>query len=149
MGTLSWWHWLIIIAAFVVIFGYKRLPDAARGVGRSLRILKSEVAAMHEDDEKAKKPAETDATAASADAGAADRPKSGGSGHAATGTPPDDDVGARRGAQGLIATIQSYSGWYQHRCPGSSSRGVVALSGCSINHGTVRACGERRPRGRG
>jgi len=64
MGTLSWWHWLFIIAAFVVIFGYKRLPDAARGVGRSLRSLKSEVAAMHEDDEKAKKPAETDATAA-------------------------------------------------------------------------------------
>jgi len=64
MGALSWWHWMIIIAAFVIIFGYKRLPDAARGVGRSLRILKSEVAAMHEDDEKAKTPAETDATAA-------------------------------------------------------------------------------------
>lgn len=64
MGALSWWHWMIIIAAFVILFGYKRLPDAARGVGRSLRILKSEVAAMHEDDEKVKKPAETDATAA-------------------------------------------------------------------------------------
>ena len=63
MGALSWWHWLIIIAAFVIIFGYKRLPDAARGVGRSLRILKSEVSAMHDDDEKAKKPAETDVTA--------------------------------------------------------------------------------------
>jgi sec-independent protein translocase protein TatA len=63
MGGLSWWHWMIIIAAFVILFGYKRLPDAARGVGRSLRILKSEVAAMHEDDDKAK-PAETDATAA-------------------------------------------------------------------------------------
>lgn len=46
MGELSWWHWMIIIAAFVILFGYKRLPDAACGVGRSLRILKSEVAAM-------------------------------------------------------------------------------------------------------
>ena len=64
MGELSWWHWMIIIAAFVILFGYKRLPDAARGVGRSLRILKSEVAAMHVDEEKATKPAETDATAA-------------------------------------------------------------------------------------
>ncbi|ACV80187.1 Sec-independent protein translocase subunit TatA [Nakamurella multipartita] len=50
MGGLSWWHWLIIGGAFVVLFGAKRLPDAARGVGRSLRILKSEVSAMHEDE---------------------------------------------------------------------------------------------------
>ena len=49
MGGLSWWHWLIIIGAFVLLFGAKKLPDAARGVGRSLRILKSEVAAMHEE----------------------------------------------------------------------------------------------------
>jgi len=39
MGSLSWWHWLIIVGAFVLLFGAKRLPDAARGVGRSLRIL--------------------------------------------------------------------------------------------------------------
>lgn len=49
MGGLSWWHWLIIIGAFVLLFGAKKLPDAARGVGRSLRILKSEVAAMHDE----------------------------------------------------------------------------------------------------
>ena len=47
MRELSWWHWAMIIAAFVILVGYMRLPDAARGVGRSLRILKSEVAAMH------------------------------------------------------------------------------------------------------
>jgi sec-independent protein translocase protein TatA len=64
MGGLSWWHWLIILAAFVIIFGAKKMPDAARGVGRSLRILKSEVSAMHDDDEKAKAaPRETDASA--------------------------------------------------------------------------------------
>jgi sec-independent protein translocase protein TatA len=64
MGGLSWWHWLIIAGAFIIIFGAKKLPDAARGVGRSLRILKSEVSAMHDDDEKARKtPGETDATA--------------------------------------------------------------------------------------
>lgn len=53
MGGLSWWHWLIIIGAFVLLFGAKKLPDTARGVGRSLRILKSEVAAMHEEDHPA------------------------------------------------------------------------------------------------
>lgn len=54
MGGLSWWHWLIILGAFVLLFGAKKLPDAARGVGRSLRILKSEVSAMTDDDNKAK-----------------------------------------------------------------------------------------------
>jgi len=49
MGSLSWWHWLIIVGAFVLLFGAKRLPDAARGVGRSLRILKAEVGAMNEE----------------------------------------------------------------------------------------------------
>jgi sec-independent protein translocase protein TatA len=63
MGGLSWWHWLIIIAAFILIFGAKKLPDAARGVGRSLRILKSEVSAMHEEGSKPATPAETDASA--------------------------------------------------------------------------------------
>jgi|SRR6478735_5231315 len=63
MGGLSWWHWLIIIAVFILLFGAKKLPDAARGLGRSLRILKSEVSAMHDDDPKEKPPAETDATA--------------------------------------------------------------------------------------
>lgn len=67
MGGLSWWHWVIILAVFILLFGAKKLPDAARGVGRSLRILKSEVSAMHDDDEKAKKaPGETDATASMA-----------------------------------------------------------------------------------
>jgi sec-independent protein translocase protein TatA len=66
MGGFSWWHWLIILAVFILLFGAKKLPDAARGVGRSLRILKSEVSAMHEDDAakgKVVPPAETDASA--------------------------------------------------------------------------------------
>jgi len=66
-GGLSWLHWMIILAVFILLFGAKKLPEAARGVGRSLRILKSEVSAMHEDDEKAKKATgETDATASMA-----------------------------------------------------------------------------------
>lgn len=52
MGGLSWWHWLIIGGAFVLLFGAKKLPDAARGVGRSLRILRAEVAAMPEDEDE-------------------------------------------------------------------------------------------------
>lgn len=49
MGELSIWHWLIVVAVFVLLFGAKKLPDAARGIGRSMRILKSEL--RHEDSE--------------------------------------------------------------------------------------------------
>ncbi|MEU6656304.1 Sec-independent protein translocase subunit TatA [Streptomyces sp. NPDC046900] len=41
---------IIIIAAVVLLlFGAKRLPDTARGLGKSLRIFKSEVSAMKTD----------------------------------------------------------------------------------------------------
>jgi sec-independent protein translocase protein TatA len=45
----------IIILAVVVLllFGAKRLPDSARALGKSLRILKSEVGAMKSDDKTA------------------------------------------------------------------------------------------------
>ncbi len=45
MGELSPWHWAIAIAVFVLLFGAKRLPDAARSLGRSARILKAELKA--------------------------------------------------------------------------------------------------------
>lgn len=43
MGALQPWHWLILLLVVVVLFGSKRLPDAARSLGRSMRIFKSEV----------------------------------------------------------------------------------------------------------
>lgn len=43
MGSLSPWHWAILLIVVVVLFGAKRLPDAARSLGKSLRIFKSEV----------------------------------------------------------------------------------------------------------
>ena len=39
-------HLVILILVVVVVFGWKRLPDAARGLGRSMRIFKSEVEEM-------------------------------------------------------------------------------------------------------
>ncbi len=35
-------EWLILILVIVLLFGARRLPDAARGLGRSLRIFKAE-----------------------------------------------------------------------------------------------------------
>jgi sec-independent protein translocase protein TatA len=40
---------LIIAAVVLLLFGAKRLPEAARGLGKSLRIFKSEVSAMKTD----------------------------------------------------------------------------------------------------
>ena len=42
MGELSPWHLLILAAVFVILFGSRKLPDAARAIGRSMRILRSE-----------------------------------------------------------------------------------------------------------
>ncbi|MGW0247601.1 Sec-independent protein translocase subunit TatA [Nocardia goodfellowii] len=53
MGQFSIWHWVIVAAVFVLFFGAKRMPDAARGLGRSLRIFKSEINELHEDDNTA------------------------------------------------------------------------------------------------
>lgn len=41
---------IILLLIIVLVFGAKRLPDAARSVGRSMRILKTEVKEMKEDD---------------------------------------------------------------------------------------------------
>lgn len=44
---------LILVLVIVVLFGAKRLPDAARSVGRSLRIFKAETKGLTESDQPA------------------------------------------------------------------------------------------------
>ncbi|MDB1089011.1 Sec-independent protein translocase subunit TatA [Streptomyces sp. ACA25] len=51
MGQIGPWQIVIIIAVIVLIFGAKRLPDTARALGKSLRILKSETSALKTDGE--------------------------------------------------------------------------------------------------
>jgi sec-independent protein translocase protein TatA len=41
-------EWLILILVIVLLFGARRLPDAARGLGRSLRIFKAETKGLSE-----------------------------------------------------------------------------------------------------
>jgi sec-independent protein translocase protein TatA len=48
-SQLRGWEWLIIVALILLLFGAKRLPDAARGLGRSLRIFKAETKGLVED----------------------------------------------------------------------------------------------------
>lgn len=51
MGWESPSHWVIIALVVLVLFGYKRLPEMSRSVGRSLRIFKTEMKGMGKDDE--------------------------------------------------------------------------------------------------
>ena len=44
---------IIIAVVLIVLFGWKKLPDAARSVGRSMRIFKSEVSEMKNDGKSA------------------------------------------------------------------------------------------------
>jgi sec-independent protein translocase protein TatA len=45
---------VLIILAILLLFGYKKLPDAARSFGRSLRIFKGEMKGMKDDDVRTK-----------------------------------------------------------------------------------------------
>lgn len=50
LGNLKGYELLILVLVIVLLFGARRLPDAARGLGRSLRIFKAETKGLHDDD---------------------------------------------------------------------------------------------------
>jgi sec-independent protein translocase protein TatA len=52
MPNLKGWEIVIILALLLLLFGAKRLPDAARGLGRSLRIFKAETKGLRDDDKE-------------------------------------------------------------------------------------------------
>jgi sec-independent protein translocase protein TatA len=52
MPNLGGWEVFAILAVVVLLFGAKRLPDLARGSGRALRIFKTEVKGLHDDEDK-------------------------------------------------------------------------------------------------
>nr|WP_203673077.1 MULTISPECIES: Sec-independent protein translocase subunit TatA [unclassified Streptomyces] len=66
------WHLIVVALVLIMLFGSKKLPDAARGLGKSMRILKSEARALKADDAAA---TATAATATPADAKPAPAPE--------------------------------------------------------------------------
>jgi sec-independent protein translocase protein TatA len=50
LNGFGWPHLLIIAALIIILFGAKRLPDAARGIGKSMRIFRAETRGMHEEE---------------------------------------------------------------------------------------------------
>ena len=51
MPDLGPWEILIIAVVILVLFGAKKMPDAARSLGRSMRIFKTEIKGLHDDDQ--------------------------------------------------------------------------------------------------
>jgi sec-independent protein translocase protein TatA len=52
------WHWVVLAIIVIALFYSRKLPDAARSLGRSLRIFKTELKGMAEDDKARVKAAE-------------------------------------------------------------------------------------------
>jgi sec-independent protein translocase protein TatA len=50
------WELVLVLLVVLVVFGSKRLPDSARALGRSLRILKAETKGLRTDDDKDEPP---------------------------------------------------------------------------------------------
>ena len=53
MGTMSIWHWVIVLVIVLLLFGAKRLPDLASSLGKSIKGFKSAIK-----EEEGEKPAE-------------------------------------------------------------------------------------------
>ena len=51
---LTGWHFLIILAVILLIFGAAKLPALAKSMGQSARVFKGEMKAMKEEDAAAK-----------------------------------------------------------------------------------------------
>lgn len=43
------WHVAIVVLVCLMLFGSKKLPEMARGLGKSARILKAEARALREE----------------------------------------------------------------------------------------------------
>ena len=64
MGSLSPWHWAILAVVVILLFGAKKLPDAARSLGKSMRIFKSELREMQTENKEQAPSIESPATPA-------------------------------------------------------------------------------------
>lgn len=56
MGNIGPWQLLIVALLILLLFGARRLPELARGLGSSLRIFKAETREMMDDDSKSATP---------------------------------------------------------------------------------------------
>lgn len=51
------WHIVVVLIVVLLLFGAPKLPELAKALGQSMRILKDETKALTSDDEAQSKPA--------------------------------------------------------------------------------------------
>lgn len=51
MGALKLWHIIVVLIVLIVVFGANKLPDIARNIGQSAKVLKKEMKELTEDEE--------------------------------------------------------------------------------------------------
>jgi len=49
LGNLNGWHLIIILAVVLLLFGAPKLPGLAKSVGQSMRIFRSEIKTMKDE----------------------------------------------------------------------------------------------------
>ncbi len=49
MGALRGWHIVVLLVVVLLLFGAPKLPELAKSVGKSLRILKDETKSLKSD----------------------------------------------------------------------------------------------------
>ncbi len=49
MGALRGWHIVVLLVVVLLLFGAPKLPELAKSVGKSLRILKDETKSLSSD----------------------------------------------------------------------------------------------------
>jgi sec-independent protein translocase protein TatA len=59
LANLTGWHFLILLAVVLLIFGAAKLPALARSMGQSARVFKGEMRALKEDEVAAEGPVPT------------------------------------------------------------------------------------------
>lgn len=59
MGSFSITHWLVVLAVIVLLFGAKKIPELAKGVGKGIKSFKKEMS----DDEQNEQITKTENTA--------------------------------------------------------------------------------------
>lgn len=43
MGSFSMGHWLVVLAVIVLLFGAKKIPELAKGIGKGIKDFKEAV----------------------------------------------------------------------------------------------------------
>lgn len=43
MGSFSVGHWLIVLVIIVLLFGAKKIPELAKGIGKGIKTFKKEI----------------------------------------------------------------------------------------------------------